>query len=132
MKDETVEAKFARIADEIKTNTDWRALLAGTYDDELTALDEIAKHYGGESWHTGGNIYVAVIPLGPHDAMGVTAEVVCRYTNSKATSMEDVFWEPENNTSDGSISLLGTTCACGAPMVDGVCSNPECRFNVQG
>ena len=56
-KDETVDAKFARIAEEIRTNSDWRALLAGTYDDELTALDEIAKHYGGESWNTGGGIF---------------------------------------------------------------------------
>jgi hypothetical protein len=55
----------------------------------MKALDEIAKRYGGENWNTGGNVHVAVIPLGPHDCMGVTGEVVCRYTNSKATCVED-------------------------------------------
>jgi hypothetical protein len=47
-----------------------------------------------------------VIPLGPHDAMGVTSECICRYYNAKATSTEDVFWEPENDTSEGMVSLL--------------------------
>ncbi len=102
----TPDEKFARIAAEIKTTADWRALLAGTYDDELLALDEIAKRYGGQSWNTGGGIYVAVIPLGPHDAMGVTGEVICRYHNSKATTVEEVFDEPENDTSEGAISLV--------------------------
>ena len=73
---ETPEAKFARIAEEIKKNADWRALLAGTYDDELQALDEIARHYGGETWHTGGNIYVRpVLPLGPHERDGCDQRV---------------------------------------------------------
>lgn len=101
----TPNEKFARIADEIASNPDWRALLAGTYDDELLALDEIAKHYGGESWNTGGGVYVAVLPLGPHDCMGVTGEVICRYHNAKATSIEEVFYEPENDTSEGCVSL---------------------------
>jgi hypothetical protein len=101
--DETPDAKFARIAQEIKTNADWRALLAGTYDDE--ALEEIAKRYGGESWNTGGGIYVAVLPLGPHDCMAVTGECICRYHNAKATSMSEVFDEPENDASDGCVSL---------------------------
>jgi hypothetical protein len=109
---ETPEKKFRRIADEIVANKTWRKLLAGEYADELKALDEIAKHYGGQNMNTGGNVYVAVIPLGPHDAMGVSAEVVCRYTNSKATCVEDVFDEPENDTSEGCISLIGTTCDC--------------------
>jgi hypothetical protein len=103
---QTPDEKFARIAEEIRTNADWRALLAGTYRDELTALDEIAERYGGESWNTGGGIYVAVIPLGPHDAMGVTAECICRYHNSKANSLSDVFDDPENDTSDGMVSLV--------------------------
>jgi hypothetical protein len=103
---ETQDEKFARIAEEIRSNADWRALLAGTYNDELTALDEIAKQYGGENWHTGGGIYVAVLPLGPHDCMGVTGEVICRYHNSRATCMADVFDEPENDTSEGCVSLL--------------------------
>jgi hypothetical protein len=103
--DETPGEKFARIAGEIKGNADWRAMLAGTYADELKALDEIAKRYGGESWNTGGGMYVAVLPLGPHDAMGVSAEVMCRYHNAKATSMSDVFDEPDNDTSEGAISL---------------------------
>lgn len=103
---ETPDAKFARIAQEIRTNADWRALLAGTYQDELLALDEIAKHYGGECWNTGGNIYVAVLPLGPHDAMGVTGEVICRYTNSKTTDIGEIFNEPENDTSEGCVSLV--------------------------
>jgi len=103
--DETPDAKFARIAQEIKTNADWRALLAGTYDDELLALEEIAKRYGGESWNTGGGIYVAVLPLGPHDCMGVTGECICRYHNAKATSMSEVFDAPENDASDGCVSL---------------------------
>lgn len=103
---ETPGAKFARIAEEIRTNADWRALLAGMYDDELQALDEIAKHYGGQAWHTGGNIYVAVLPLGPHDAMGVTSDCICHYHNSKATTVEEVFDEPENDTSEGAISLV--------------------------
>jgi hypothetical protein len=103
--DETPDVKFARIADEIKSNADWRALLAGTYDDELTALDEIAKHYGGESWNTGGGIYVAVLPLGLHDALAVTGECICRYHNAKATSMSEVFDEPDNDTSEGCVSL---------------------------
>jgi hypothetical protein len=80
-------------------------LLAGTYADEMKALDEIAKQYGGENWNTGGNVYVAVLPLGPHDAMGVTGECICHYHNSRASSMADVFDEPENNTSEGMVSL---------------------------
>ena len=52
------------------------------------------------------NIYVAVLPLGPHDAMGVTGECVCRYHNSRAASIEDVFYEPENDTATDAISLL--------------------------
>lgn len=104
--DETPDAKFARIADEIKSNADWRALLAGTYDDEMVALDEIAKKYAGEVWNTGGNIYVAVLPLGPHDALAVTGEVICRYHNAKATSMSEVFDEPDNDTSEGMVSLI--------------------------
>jgi hypothetical protein len=104
--DETPNAKFARIAQEIKNNADWRALLAGTYDDELTALEEIAKHYVGESWNTGGGIYVAVLPLGPHDAMAVTGEVICHYHNAKATSMSEVFDDPDNDTSVGMVSLI--------------------------
>jgi hypothetical protein len=103
--DETPDAKFARIADEIKTNADWRALLAGTHDDEMVALDEIAKKYAGEVWNTGGNIYVAVLPLGPHDALAVTGEVICHYHNAKATSMSEVFDEPDNDTSQGCVSL---------------------------
>jgi hypothetical protein len=103
--DETPDAKFLRIAQEIKGNADWRAMLAGTYADELKTLDEIAKRYGGESWNTGGGMYVAVLPLGQHDAMGVSAEVMCRYHNAKATSMGDVFDEPDNDTSEGCISL---------------------------
>lgn len=103
--DETVEARFARIAGEIKTNADWRALLAGTYDDEMVALEEIAKKYAGEVWQTGGGIYVAVLPLGPHDCIGVTGEVIAHYFNSKATCVEDVFYEPENDTSEGCVSL---------------------------
>jgi hypothetical protein len=129
---ENPDAKFHRIANEIVANKDWRKLLAGEYADEMKALDEIARHYGGENWNTGGNVYVAVIPLGPHDALGVTGEVICHYRNSKAACVEDVFWEPENDTSEGCISLVGITCTCDALMVDGVCSNPECRFNVQG
>ena len=129
--EEKPDTKFRRIAQEIVANKDWRKLLAGEHGDEMKALDDIAKHYGGENMNTGGGIYVAVIPLGPHDCMGVSAEAVCRYTNSKATSMEEVFWEPENDTSEGCISLVETTCACGAAMVDGVCSDPACRFNVQ-
>jgi hypothetical protein len=98
--------KFARIAEEIKGNLDWRAMFRGTHHDELVALDEIAKRYGGECWNTGGGIYVAVLPLGPHDCMGVTGEVICRYHNSRATCMADVFDEPENETSEGCVSLL--------------------------
>ena len=128
---ESADAKFRRIADEIVANKTWRKLLAGEYADELEALAEIAKHYGGESWNTGGGIYVAVIPLGPHDCIGITGETVCRYHNSQATSVEDVFYEPENDTSEGCVSLVGTICACGAVMVEGVCSNPDCRFNVK-
>jgi hypothetical protein len=104
--DETPDAKFACIADEIKANADWRALLAGTYDDELAALEEIAKRYGGESWNTGGGIYVAVLPLGPHDAMAVTGEVICHYHNAKATSMSEVFDDPDNDTTEGMVSLI--------------------------
>jgi hypothetical protein len=105
-KGETLDEKFRRIADEIVVNKKWRKLLAGEYADEMKALDEIAKHYGGENWQTGGGIYVAVIPLRPHDAIGVTGEVVCRYHNSQATCVEDVFYEPENDTSEGMVSLL--------------------------
>ena len=103
---ENLDAKFRRIADEINANENWRKLLAGEYGDELKALEEIARHYGGESWNTGGGIHVAVIPLGPHDAMGVTGECVVLYHNSQATCMEDVFDEPENDTSEGMVSLL--------------------------
>lgn len=28
-------------------------------------------------------------------------------------------------------NMIAVTCACGAIMADNVCSNPECRFNVQ-
>ena len=80
-------------------------MLAGTYADELKALDEIAKRYGGENTHTGGNVYVVLIPLSSHDCMGVSPEVICRYTNSKLTEPYDIFWDPENDTSEGAISL---------------------------
>ena len=103
--DETPDAKFARIAQEIKSNADWRALLAGTCDDELTALDEIAKHYGGENTHTGGNIYVVLIPLGPHDVMAVSAEAVCRYHSEMLTDSYESFCEPENYISESAVSL---------------------------
>jgi hypothetical protein len=128
---EKPDDKFCRIAVEIKANARWRKLLAGQYADELKALEEIAKHYGGQSWNTGGGIYVAVIPLGPHDAMGVTGECICRYHNASATCTDDIFYEPTNDTSEGMISLVGMTCACGAAMDDGVCSDPACRFKVQ-
>lgn len=105
--DETIKGKFARIAREIETSREWRAMLAGTNADVMQALEEIAKHYGGENWHTGGGIYVVVIPLGPHDCMGVTGEVICRYSNSKSTDIEDIFYEPENDTSEGIVSLCG-------------------------
>ena len=82
-----------------------RALLAGTYD-ELQTLDEIAKHYDGETWHTGGNIYFAVLPLGPHDSMGVTGECISHYHSATATSMEEVCYEPDNDPSEGAISLV--------------------------
>jgi hypothetical protein len=127
---ETPEKKFRRIADEIVANKKWRKLLAGTYDEELDALDEIAKHYGGENMNTGGNVHVAVIPLGPHDCLGVTGECCVRYHNLRATGV-DVFYEPENDTNVGVVSLIGEKCACGAVMVDGVCSDAACRFNVR-
>jgi hypothetical protein len=38
--------------------------------------------------------------------MGVTGECICRYHNSKATTIGDVFYEPENDTSEGCVSLL--------------------------
>jgi hypothetical protein len=70
-------------------------------------IDEIAKHYGGETRrHTGGNIYVAVLPLGPHDAMGVTREYICHYHGTTATSTEEVFYEPDNDSSEGAVSLV--------------------------
>ena len=103
--DETPDAKFARIAQEIKSNADWRALLAGTYDDELTAFDEIAKHYGGENTHTCGNIYVVLIALGPHDVMAVSAEALCRYHSEMLTDPYEIFWEPENYISESAVSL---------------------------
>lgn len=103
---ETRDEKFTRIAQEIKTNKQWREMFAGSYDEELKALEMIAKQYGGESWNTGGGIIVAVIPLGPFDAMGVTGECIVHYHNSKATCMSDVFDEPENDTSVGAVSLL--------------------------
>ena len=103
---ETPNAKFARIADEIKKNADWRALLAGNYDHELQALDEIAKGYGGESWNTGGGFCVAVIPLGPHDAMGVTSECICHYHSATATNTEEVFYEPDMGSIEGMVSLV--------------------------
>src|ERR1035441_7182950 len=95
---ENLDAKFRRIADEIVANKNWRRLLAGEDADELKALDEIAKHYGGESWNTGGGIHVAFIPLGPHDAMGVTGEVFGHYHNSKPTRVEDLFHEAAIDT----------------------------------
>ena len=103
---EAADAKFRRIAGEIKANAEWRRLLAGEYADELRALEQIAKRYGGESWNTGGGMYVAVIPLGPHECMGVSAECICFYRNSKATDPYEIFGEPENDTSEGMISLL--------------------------
>jgi hypothetical protein len=103
---ESPREKFGRIAAEIKANADWRALLAGTSEDEVMALGEIANHYGGECWNTGGGIYVAVVPLGPHDALAVGSGVVCHYHNANAASMGDVFDEPDNDTSDGMMSLI--------------------------
>jgi hypothetical protein len=103
--DETPDAKFTRIAQEIKSNADWRALLAGTYDDELTALDEIAKHYGGENTHTGGNIYVVLIALGLHDVMAISAETLCRYHSEMLTNPYEIFWEPENYISESATEV---------------------------
>lgn len=101
------EEKFKRIAAEIKANPDWRALLAGTRADELAALEEIANHYeGGQTLDTGGNCIVALIALGEHDCMGLSSEVICYYRNSKASSIEDIFWEPENDPNEGAVSLL--------------------------
>ena len=101
----TPDMKFARIAEEIRTNADWRALLAGTYDDELAALEEIAKHYGGENTHTGGNIYVVLIALGPHDVMAVSAEAMCRYHDEELTEAYEIFWKPESYISESAVSL---------------------------
>jgi hypothetical protein len=105
MKDESVDAKFVRIAAEIVANKRRRKLLAGNWHDEQRALEQIAKHYGGDTWNTGGNFYVAVIPLGPHDCMGVTGECICRYHNSKTTDPYDIFGDPDNDTSEGMVSL---------------------------
>jgi len=107
MKDESVEAKFLRIAAEIAAHTRWRKLLAGDGREEMKGLDEIAKHYGGENWHTGGGIYVVVIRIGEHDVMGVSPECICRYHHSKSTDIEEIFSEPENDTNEGIVSLCG-------------------------
>ncbi len=107
MTDENIEANFTRIAQQIKANERWRKLLAGEYADEMKALDEIAKHYGGENWHTGGGVYVVVNRLGEHELMGVSPECVCFYRNSKSTEIEDIFYEPENDTGEGIVSLCG-------------------------
>ncbi len=101
---ETPDAMFVRIAAEIKGNADWRRLLAG--DDDLNALEQIAAHYEGKTLDTGGHCIVALVSLGEHDCMGVTGEVICHYRNSKATSVEDIFWEPENEPNEGAVSLL--------------------------
>jgi hypothetical protein len=37
--------------------------------------------------------------------MAVTGECICRYHNAKATSMSEVFDAPENDASDGCVSL---------------------------
>jgi hypothetical protein len=47
-----------------------------------------------------------VIPLGPHDAIGVTGECICHYHGATATSMEEVFYEPDNDTSEGAVPLV--------------------------
>lgn len=49
---------------------------------------------------------VAVLPLGPHEAMAVTGEVICHYHNAKAASTGEVFDEPDNDTSKGMVSLI--------------------------
>jgi hypothetical protein len=100
-----VDMKFARIADEIKTNKRWRKLLAGDWREEQRALEQIAKRYGGENTHTGGNIYVVLVPLSPHDVMAVSAEAMCRYHDEKLTDAYEIFWEPDNYISESAVSL---------------------------
>ncbi len=107
MKDENVDAKFLRIAAEIAANKRWRKLLAGDWHEEMKALEEIAKHYKGENTATGGGFYVVLIPLGPHEVMGVSAEVICRYRNSNLTDPYEIFWEPENETDTDCVLLCG-------------------------
>ena len=106
MDNEEITAKYMRIAQEIKTNSDWRALLCGTHDDVLLALEEIAAHYGGENTNTGGNIYVVLIALTPHDVMAVSAEAMSRYHDDELTNAYDIFSKPENFVRDSAISLV--------------------------
>jgi hypothetical protein len=102
---EAAAIKFARMAEEIKANSDWRALLAGTGADVLAALDEIAQHYGGENTNTGGGIYVVLIALTPHDVMAVSSEAMSRYHDDELTDPYEIFSKPENFVSESAISL---------------------------
>jgi hypothetical protein len=68
---------------------------------------EIAKQYGGENWNTGGNMHVAVIPLGPHDCMGVSGEVICRYNNSKRPAWRTFSTSRRTTRTRKCISLCG-------------------------
>ena len=38
--------------------------------------------------------------------MGISSEVTCHYRNSKATDIKEIFWEPDNDTNEGAVSLL--------------------------
>jgi hypothetical protein len=105
------ETKFQMIASEIKANAAWRKLLAGDWSDEQEALQAIAKKFGGEYTATGGGIYVTIIPLGEHDCMGVSAECCCKYYSEKAASAYDIFWEHDNDPSEGIVSMCDATDA---------------------
>lgn len=111
MKDKRTETKFQMIASEIKANAAWRKLLAGDWSDEQEALQAIAKKFGGEYTATGGGIYVVLISLGEQDCMGVSAECCCKYHSEKAASAYEIFWEHDNDPSEGIVSLCDATDA---------------------
>jgi hypothetical protein len=117
MKDEAKRTetpdRFQRIANEIRANAAWRKQLAGDWSDEQDALQAIAKKFDGEYVSTGGGIYVVLIALGSHDCMGVSAECICRYHSAKAASAYEIFWEHDNDPSEGIVSLCGDEAAQG-------------------
>jgi hypothetical protein len=59
-------------------------------------LERIRRHFNGETHHTGGNIYVVLVPLHNGNVIGISDECVCLYHSTKPNADPyDTFWNTQ-------------------------------------